>query len=135
MMMSSVETENFSGIQSAKFTFPLEQRVICILGAGASGKSTLLTVIEWVLFTVACIVNALMEQGISVLMRNMGDFLNMSWENRKELCGDIARYELVIFDDLGMERSSEFGLETVFRVINARYESGKPTIVTTNLSL
>jgi len=86
-------------------------------------------------YTAACIANALMEQEVPVLMRNMGDFLNMNWENREELCRDIARYGLVIFDDLGMERSSEFGLETVFRVINARYESGKPTIITTNLSL
>lgn len=86
-------------------------------------------------YTAACIANALMEQEVSVLMRNMGDLLNMSWENREALCRDIARYDLVIFDDLGMERNSEFGLETVFRVINARYESGKPTIVTTNLSL
>lgn len=50
MMISSVQVDNFRGIQSAKFIFPLDQRVICIIGAGDSGKSTLLTAIEWALW-------------------------------------------------------------------------------------
>ena len=86
-------------------------------------------------YTDACIANALMEQEIPVLMRNLGDFMGGSFEDKDELCRDIARYGLVIFDDLGMERSTEYGLEMVYRVINARYESGKPTIFITNLSL
>lgn len=86
-------------------------------------------------YTAACIANALMELEVPVLMRNMGDFLNASFEDREELCRDLSRYGLVIFDDLGMERGTEYGLEMVFRAINARCESGKPTIITTNLSL
>ena len=86
-------------------------------------------------YTAACIANALMEQEIPVLMRNLGDFMGGSFEDKEELCRDVARYGLVIFDDLGMERATEYGLEMVYRVINARYESGKPTIFTTNLSL
>lgn len=86
-------------------------------------------------FTAACIANALMEQEVSVLMRNMGDFMSGDFEEREELCRSIASYGLVILDDLGMERGTEYGLETAFRVIDARCESGKPTIITTNLSL
>ena len=86
-------------------------------------------------FTAACIANALLEQEIKALMRNMGDFLNASFEGREELCKDLTRYDLVIFDDFGMERSTDYGLEMVFRAIDTRCESGKPTIITTNLSL
>lgn len=86
-------------------------------------------------FTAACIANALMEQEVSVLMRNMGDFMSGDFEEREVLCRSIASYGLVILDDLGMERGTEYGLETAFRVIDARCESGKPTIITTNLSL
>lgn len=50
MMISSVQVDNFRGIQSAKFIFPSDQRIICIIGAGDSGKSTLLTAIEWALW-------------------------------------------------------------------------------------
>ena len=35
----------------------------------------------------------------------------------------------------GMERGTEYGLEQVFNVIDSRYRSGKPLIVTTNLTL
>ena len=34
-----------------------------------------------------------------------------------------------------MERDTKFGLETVYDVIDGRYLSGKPLIVTTNLTL
>ena len=86
-------------------------------------------------YTAAAIANALMEKEVSVLMRNMGYFLNTGFADKEEILRDIQRYSLLILDDLGMERGTEYGLEMVFSVINARYESGKPTIITTNLSL
>ena len=42
---------------------------------------------------------------------------------------------LLILDDLGAERQSDFALEQVFNVVDSRYKSGKPVIITTNLSL
>ena len=85
--------------------------------------------------TAACIANALMEKEVSVLMRNMSSFLNAGFEDREEFVRDVQRYGLLIIDDLGIERGTEYGLEMVFSIINARYESGRPTIITTNLSL
>ena len=41
----------------------------------------------------------------------------------------------VILDDFGMERGTEYGLEQVYNVIDSRYRSRKPLIVTTNLTL
>ena len=38
-------------------------------------------------------------------------------------------------DDFGMERGTEYGLEQVYNVIDSRYRSRKPLIVTTNLTL
>ena len=42
---------------------------------------------------------------------------------------------LLILDDFGMERGTEYGLEQVYSVIDSRYRSGKPLIATTNLTL
>ena len=42
---------------------------------------------------------------------------------------------MLIIDDYGAERNSQFALQNVFDVINRRWESGKPLIVTTNLEL
>lgn len=86
-------------------------------------------------YTAACIANALMEQEVPVLMRNMSYFMNSSFEDRSELIRSISSYGLLIIDDFGMERSTEFGMEIVFDVIDARYASKKPTIITTNLSM
>ena len=47
----------------------------------------------------------------------------------------FAAHPLLILDDFGMERGTEYGLEQVFNVIDSRYRSGKPLIVTTHLTL
>ena len=41
----------------------------------------------------------------------------------------------MILDDLGIERNTEYSLENLFNVIDARYVSGKPMIITTNLHI
>ena len=85
-----------------------------------------------------CIANALMEQEISVKMTNFAAVLNdlaATFEGRNEYISKLCRYPLLILDDFGMERGTEYGLEQVYNVIDSRYRSGKPLIVTTNLSL
>ncbi len=42
---------------------------------------------------------------------------------------------LLVIDDLGVERSTEYAMEKMFTVIDSRYRSRKPLIVTTNLKL
>lgn len=85
-----------------------------------------------------CIANALMEREISVRMTNFAAVLNdlaASYEGRNEYIARLCRAELLIVDDFGMERGTEYGLEQVYNVIDSRYRSGKPLIVTTNLPL
>lgn len=47
----------------------------------------------------------------------------------------LCRYPLLIIDDFGMERDTSYGLEQLYNVIDSRYRSKKPLIVTTNLTL
>ena len=58
-----------------------------------------------------------------------------SFEGRNEYIERLCRFPLLILDDFGMERGTEYGLEQVYNVIDSRYRSRKPLIVTTNLSL
>ena len=85
-----------------------------------------------------CIANALMEREIPVCMTNfaliLGD-LAASFEGRNEYISRLCSYPLLILDDFGMERGTEYGLEQVYSVIDSRYRSGKPLIATTNLTL
>ncbi len=50
MKLMSIEINNFRGIRHASVVFPLSSRIVCLIGAGDSGKSTLLKAIEWVLW-------------------------------------------------------------------------------------
>lgn len=50
MKLTNIEIKNFRGIKHASVFFPLDSRIVCLIGAGDSGKSTLLTAIEWVLW-------------------------------------------------------------------------------------
>ena len=61
--------------------------------------------------------------------------LNSRIEGRNEYISRLCRYPLLIIDDFGMERGTEYGLEQVYNVIDSRCRSGKPLIVTTNLTL
>ena len=47
----------------------------------------------------------------------------------------ICGYDLLILDDLGSERISGFVVENVFSVLDRRVCSGKPMIITTNLTM
>ena len=90
-------------------------------------------------FFAGCIANALLDKGIPILMTNFSRILNtltgIYSDDRNQFIDSFNKYSLLIIDDLGIERSSEFALEQVFNVIDSRYRSKKPLIVTTNLTL
>lgn len=85
-------------------------------------------------FAAACIANALIDRGVPVLMTSFPRILNSAFD-KTEIISQMRNYDLVIIDDLGAERQSDYALETVFFTIDERYKSGKPLIVTTNLGL
>lgn len=89
-------------------------------------------------YTAACITNALIQQEISVIMTSFVKILdsiqaNMNAED--ELLYKIAKAELVVFDDLGAERRTEYSLEKTYNFLDTRYRTGKPMIITTNLTI
>lgn len=90
-------------------------------------------------FIAGCIANALLDKGVPVLMTNFARLLNkltdMYAGDRNAYIDSFKRYPLMIIDDLGIERNSEFAREQVFSVIDSRYRSQLPMIVTTNLSV
>lgn len=85
----------------------------------------------------ACIANALVENCVSVKMTNFSTILNdLFYENDKNQYIDrLNNHSLLIIDDLGIERDTEYALEQVYNIIDARYKSNKPLIVTTNLTI
>ena len=89
-------------------------------------------------FMAGCIANALMEQEVAVCMTNFARImneLNSTFAGRNEVVGRLCSYPLLVIDDFGMERGTEYALEQIYNIIDSRYRSRKPLIVTTNLTL
>jgi len=89
-------------------------------------------------FLACAIANALIDRCVPACVTSLPRLLNMLTGykgDRQEVIDRLGRYALLVIDDLGAERqSSEFAVEQVFGVIDARARSGKPLIVTTNLT-
>ncbi|MFZ7340602.1 ATP-binding protein [Streptococcus suis] len=90
---------------------------------------------------IACsIANAIItEYSYTVKMRNFAQILNDLQKggfnlDRNEYIEQITSSTLLILDDFGIERNTEYALEQIYNVINARYLKAIPTIITTNLN-
>lgn len=89
-------------------------------------------------YTAAAIANELMERMHPVIMTSFVKLL----QDMQGLGNDDSSYishlnraKLLIVDDLGAERGTDFALEKVYDIIDSRYRSGKPAIFTTNLTV
>lgn len=87
-------------------------------------------------FFAACIANALTDQMQPALMTNFTRISEaMGFDGSSEYMTELRRYKLLVIDDLGAERQSDYMLERVYGIVDARYKDRQPVIITTNLSL
>ena len=70
-------------------------------------------------------------------MTNFSSILNdlFSESDKNKYLDRLNDHNLLIIDDLGIERGTEYVLEQVYNIIDTRYKSGRPLIITTNLTL
>ena len=88
-------------------------------------------------YAAACIANELLNRGVPVLMTNFARIINRlqdKFEGRQEYLDSLNAFDLLIIDDLAAERNTEYVNEAVYNVIDARYRTGLPLIVTSNIS-
>lgn len=82
-----------------------------------------------------CIANALMEKGIPVLVTSIVALTRGLGEQLPTVLQKMKNAHLLVLDDFGAERFTDFKSEQIFDVIDTRYGSKKPMIITTNYSL
>lgn len=85
-------------------------------------------------FAAACIANFAQEHGVNTRVTSLPRINGATLEERREFLDRLHRYGLLVLDDLGTERDTPTANETTFQVVNTRYESKKPMIITTNLT-
>lgn len=81
-------------------------------------------------FYAACIANALIDKGVSVYFTTLKNLVELKTANYGNNNIDLNKIDLLIIDDFGVENPSP----TAYSIIDERYNSNKPLIVTTNLT-
>ena len=89
-------------------------------------------------FMAGCIANELLDKGYSVYVTNMATLTNLLGDFKIDRNGflrkTVNRCDLFVLDDLGAERDTSYMAEIVHQVVDARYRSKLPMVVTTNLT-
>lgn len=104
---------------------------LIIMGKSDTGKTHL----------AAAIANKLIENDKIVLMErltNLLDRIRETYENNtkseNELIEIYSNADMLIIDDLGTEKISNWALEKLYTIIQNRYENGLPIIITTRFN-
>lgn len=92
-------------------------------------------------FIASCIANALLANAVPVVVTSTVKLASPSGlysregDEQRAIIANMNAARLLVLDDLGAERDTSFKAEQVFDLIDSRYNSNRPLIVTTNLSL
>lgn len=106
---------------------PDSSKGLVFYGGCGTGKS----------FFAACICNVVIDRGYTVRFTSVSEIEAKLWnaENGKgTVYSELREYDLLVLDDFSTERKTEYMNEVVFNIIDNRYRSGKPLILTTNLA-
>lgn len=90
-------------------------------------------------YAAACAIRLAVLCGMSaklVTAKGLLDAIKAEWDGgERGALLRAERYDLLALDDLGVERPTEWAMETLTGLIDARVSAGLPTIVTSNYSL
>lgn len=109
--------------------FSLSSRSLFLFGKTGLGKTHISLAIA----------NEVLKKGYSVIYDSAINILrsiereHFSRERSSEMIDLVLNTELLILDDLGTEYESQFYKATIYNIINTRLNSGKPSIISTNL--
>lgn len=104
----------------------LENRVSFTLSGGVGCGKT---------YAAASVANEILSRGYRVWMVSTSELLNRLFSSPDVVTNRLETFELVVLDDFGAERDTEYAAEKMFWVIDTRMRTGLPTIITTNLDI
>lgn len=105
-----------------------EKKSLMLTGGVGIGKTHL----------ASAIAQECMAHGMTVKFGNVVDIfqsLKNAFSKDSDILSEIKSVPMLVLDDLGQEMSTDWVKETVYSIINYRYEHILPTVITTNLSM
>jgi DNA replication protein DnaC len=111
--------------------YPLERRGILLTGSIGSGKTHLATsALKWVIEQRGA--HGLFCDYRELLRTIQNSYNPQVAATEMEILSPVMTAEVLVLDDLGAIRPSEWVWDTVSLVLNARYNAVRTTIITTN---
>ena len=88
-------------------------------------------------FMAACIANAAIDAGMTARFITVPEIEQQLWRehDKSAVYDELNSVGLLIIDDFGCERRTEYMDEIKFNLIDGRLRSGKPCVITTNLTM
>lgn len=133
--------ENYKVCNENKTAYFKAKKYVADLLAGKKSNSLFITgnIGTGKTHLAASIANELIKNGQPVifgtlinLLTEVKDSYSIDGEYESKIINKYSKIGLLIIDDLGKERPSEWTLEKLFTIINNRYENNLPVIITTN---
>jgi DNA replication protein DnaC len=117
-----------------RFADAVEQRLdagrgLWFMGHVGTGKTTLAMLVS----------KAALKAGRSVAIYSLPRLLNEIRDTHRfershvDLLDRLAAVDLLHIDDVGAERTTDWVLEELYSIVNARYEEGRSIVITTNI--
>lgn len=85
-------------------------------------------------YIAGCIANSLLDSGKKVKFVQMPTIIRAA-QVGEFVPEDYNKYHLIIIDDLGVERQTDFAQEVLWSMIEERVKNQLPMVITTNISL
>jgi DNA replication protein DnaC len=104
-------------------------RGLWFMGPVGTGKTTLAMLVS----------KAALQAGRSVAIYSLPRLLNEIRETHRadrshvHLLDRLTAVDLLHIDDVGAERTTDWVLEELYSIVNARYEDGRSIVITTNI--
>lgn len=90
-------------------------------------------------FWASALANAMIDHGNSAMITTVPRLvtaMSQDFEAEKSrILEQVERVQFLVLDDVGIERQTGYMAEKMFEIIDSRYRSRRPLIVTTNLTL
>ena len=122
---SSAKSEQIMRKYADRFDIAMESNIgLMLCGKPGCGKT----------FYAQCIANELINKGLMVMYSSIRKLVDSPSDEKSFIARCITACDLLVLDDFGSERDTEYMGERTFEIINSRYEAKKPLVITTNLN-